>query len=107
MNDELPAPAKRGRPRKASSKIFRDLPLLPATRVILDLELRHFEWLGLVAKSEGRTLANMVDRIIRLAYAADPTKGGRFMDSGTVKAKPASSGGGTGITGQHPATGGE
>lgn len=62
---------------------------------------RHVEWLERVARKEGRTLAQMLDRIVRQAWAKDPTKGGIFED-----ARGTGTGEG-GVTGAHPAGKGE
>ncbi len=42
--------------------------------LVVELRERHLEWLRGVAAKEGRTLEQMVDRIIRIDYSKDPYK---------------------------------
>lgn len=68
---------------------------------------RHHDWLVRAGKKEGRTPELMLERIVRLAYAADPTKGFAPVEAGSGVAVPASGPGGSGMAGAHPARGGE
>lgn len=36
---------------------------------------RHAEWLRRISKVEGRSVENMLERLVRIGYAADPYKG--------------------------------
>lgn len=71
--------------------------------VRVELQLRHFEWLQAVGKSENRNPGQMAERLIRMAYANDPMKGGTAGGS-TVLGSGSSSG--NGVSGRHPASGG-
>ncbi len=44
-------------------------------RFTVDLQSRHGEWLQRVAKLEGRSPENMLERLVRIAYSQDPYKG--------------------------------
>jgi len=44
-------------------------------RYTVDLQTRHADWLEAVARMEGRSPENMLERLVRLGYAADPYKG--------------------------------
>lgn len=46
------------------------------TLVACALQPRHLGFLANMAKIEGRTLGNFLDRLVRLGYQADPSKGG-------------------------------
>lgn len=68
------------------------------------LQGRHHEWLVAVARMEGRTAAQMLERLVRIAYSQDHSKV-RTGGGTTVRA----SGGpaGDGVSGTHPARGNE
>lgn len=53
-----------------------DAPEQHVHKIVVTLQPRHFNFLCACAKKEGRTPENMIERFIRLAMAADPTKGG-------------------------------
>ena len=42
------------------------------------LQARHSEFVRRKAEQEGRTPEQMIERFIRIAYAADPYKGGKI-----------------------------
>jgi hypothetical protein len=46
--------------------------------VTLALQPRHAIWLEAAARFEGQAVAKFLEGLVRQAYAADPTKGGRY-----------------------------
>ncbi len=46
--------------------------------VHLALQPRHALWLEAAARFEGLSVAKVLEGLVRQAYAADPTKGGRY-----------------------------
>lgn len=100
-----PAPARRVVKRKPAPQPAKDERSIvdpdqhpSGQKLEITLQGRHHEWLCRVAKLEGRTPAGMADRLIRLAYSQDSTKGGLFA-SGKGTANSA----GQGVTSTHPA----
>lgn len=43
--------------------------------VTVALQKRHYDWLVAVAALEGRSIPNMLERLVRVAYSHDPYKG--------------------------------
>lgn len=70
------------------------------------LNKRHDDWLQAAAAQERRTPEQFLDRLVRLAWAKDSSKGGKFSDAlggdghGRGRAP-------NGYTGSHPASGNE
>lgn len=60
-------------------------PEKPDTTIIVELQLRHFEWLERQASITGESVERMVEKLIREAKARDPYKGGTA-GGGTVRA---------------------
>ena len=52
------------------------------------LQPRHAEWIRRCAIAEGRTPENMAEKLIRMAYAADPTKGGLIQPGPGTTVRP-------------------
>lgn len=52
------------------------------------LQPRHAEWIRACALSEGRTPENMIEKIIRIGYANDPTKGGTIQAGPGMAVRP-------------------
>lgn len=46
------------------------------TTVTITFQARHYEWLERMAAIEKRTVESMVEKLVRSAWAMDPTKGG-------------------------------
>lgn len=56
-------------------KSMQEPQQVTGNKVTVELQDRHYNWLERVAAKEGRSLPNMLDRLVRLAYAADPYAG--------------------------------
>lgn len=70
------------------------------------LNRRHDDWLVVAARQEGRTPEGFLDRLVRLAWSKDSTKGGQFADKlgGDGHARGRAE---HGHSGSHPARGNE
>lgn len=70
------------------------------------LNARHDEWLQAAGAQEGRTPEQFLDRLVRLAWSKDSTKGGKFVDKmgGDGHARGRAE---HGHSGSHPASGNE
>lgn len=80
---------------ESGSGVFadRDVEVTPEGRLILKIPLKraHYEWLVDCCKNvfKDRTPENMVERLVRAAYGADPTKGGTLTGSLTFLSETA------------------
>lgn len=70
--------------------------------VTTTLQGRHYEWLQAIARLEGRTLPQMLERLVRIGYSQDH---GKARSTGATQV--GSSPGGDGHSGSHPARGSE
>ena len=89
--DDQPARKPRKKPAARQPKI--PVNLAPPTRdqaaiFFADaLSVRHREWLKAAARANGETVGQLIERLIRMAYAGDRTKGGTISGGATVLAK--------------------
>ena len=67
-----PKPAKAEPPEKLDPAAYES----QGTKITMTLQPRHLEWLKNVAMMEGRTIEDMAQKLIRIAYSQDPTRGG-------------------------------
>jgi hypothetical protein len=111
---DTPAPTRRLKTAPKADKVGRAVaaPFKPATAGQIDgkpytvrLAARHAEYLERIARKEGRTPEQMLERLVRIELARDPTKGYAPAELGQGQAIPGS-GSGAGVSGAHPAKGG-
>lgn len=73
------APAAQAAPatlRPQDNPDFEEGPPSARFEVSTTLLARHFEWMERRAAATGRSVSQSLEDLVRLAYAADPTKGG-------------------------------
>lgn len=91
-------------PKVKSTKVSFTVPDDGRIPVLALIHQRHFEWLERTAKLEGRTPGEFLDRLVRLAWSKDPSKGGKFVDKLGGDGRAGSGRGEQGHTGTHPAS---
>lgn len=101
---KAPVPALSRERRAAQPKAAR-APAAPAAdgyTVTTTLQGRHYEWLAAIARLEGRTIPQMLERLVRIGYSQDH---GKVRPTGATQ--PGGGGGQDGVSGAHPARGSE
>lgn len=77
-------------------------PAADGYTVTTTLQGRHYEWLAAIARLEGRTIPQMLERLVRIGYSQDH---GKVRPTGATQVGSAA--GGDGLSGAHPARGSE